>query len=354
MKIFAPEGGVIIHGFFNFRKRKMKTSKGKYIFNKIIQMIIVLIVLSVVVFVIARLCPGDPLKSYYGDGVEHMSTEQKYQAREKLGLNDSIPVQYVKWARNALQGDWGISFKYKRPVAEVIGSMWQNTLFLGGISFVLTFVFAILLGKFCAMRENSNIDKAICKVGVVSSSIPTFFLAILMILFLAVNIPIFPTGGAYAYGNSGNFFDRIYHLILPVTVLILQHLWYYTYMIRNKLIEETRQDYVLLCKAKGLSKKQIVKKHCFRNVLPSLVTIMAISVSHILGGTYVVEMVFSYQGLGTLTFESARYQDYNMLMALCLLTGVIVLVFNLAAQIINEFIDPRMKYEKEVSEYEKV
>ncbi|MEA4921741.1 MAG: ABC transporter permease [Eubacteriaceae bacterium] len=330
----------------------MNGYRAKYILNKAAQMIIVLIVLSIVVFVIARLCPGDPLKSYYGDGVEHMSTEQKYAAREKLGLNESIPVQYVKWAGNALQGDWGISYKYKRPVTEVIGGAWQNTLLLGGLSFILTFVLAILLGMFCAMRENSRTDRIICKTGVISSSIPTFFLAILLILFFAVDLPVFPSGGAYSYGGSSNFFDRIYHLILPVTVMVLQHLWYYTYMIRNKLIEETRQDYVLLCKVKGLSKKQIIRKHCFRNILPSLLTIMAISVPHILGGTYVVEMVFSYPGLGTLSFESARYQDYNMLMALCLLTGLVVLVFNLAAQIINEFIDPRMKYEKEAADHE--
>ena len=140
--------------------------------------------------------------------------------------------------------------------------------------------------------------------------------------------------------------DRIFHLILPVTVLVLEHLWYYTYMIRNKLIEETRQEYVLLCKAKGIPRKIIMKKQCMRNIMPSMLTIMAIAVPHILGGTYVVEMVFSYPGLGVLSFEAAKYQDYNMLMALCLITGVVVLVFNIAAQIINEFIDPRMSYER--------
>ena len=146
-------------------------------------------------------------------------------------------------------------------------------------------------------------------------------------------------------GHAEDLADRLWHLVLPVTVMVLGHLWYYAYMIRNKLLEETRKDYVMLCKAQGIPRGQILRHYCFRNILPSLLVIMAIAVPHILGGTYVVEMVFAYPGLGTLSFESALYKDYNMLMALCMLTGAVVLVCNLLAQIISEFIDPRMQYE---------
>ncbi|MEG0156856.1 MAG: ABC transporter permease [Anaerovoracaceae bacterium] len=323
-----------------------KKQKTMYILKKVGQLVLVLLLLSMIVFTIARLSPGDPLRAYYGDGVERMSTEQKEAAKERLGLDEPIPVQYVKWMKSAAHGDFGISYKYKQPVSEVIGEVWFNTLLLGGSAFVLTFAFALEIGKFCAMREGSKLDRLICKVGVVSNSIPSFFMALILVLLFAVNLRIFPVSGAYALGQSSNVFDRLYHLILPVTVMVLQHLWYYAYMIRNKLIEETRKDYVLLCKAKGLSKKQIMNKHCLRNILPSLFVLMAISVPHILGGTYVVEMVFSYPGLGTLSFESAKYQDYNMLLTLCLLTGAVVVIFNLGAQIVNEFIDPRMKYER--------
>lgn len=321
-----------------------------YILKKVLQMIIVLILLSVIVFVIARLCPGDPLKSYYGDGAEHMSQLQREAAKEKLGLNDSMAVQYGRWIQHLFDGDLGLSYKYKQPVSDVIGRVWTNTLILGGVSYVLTFGLSILLGMFCALREDSLIDKLICRIGVVSGSIPSFFLALLLILIFAVNLRLLPTSGAYSYGNSGDFFDRLHHLVLPVTVMVLEHLWYYAYMVRNKLSAETREDYVLLCKAEGISRRKILCRHCLRNIMPSMLVIMAISVPHILGGTYVVETVFSYPGLGTLSFEAAMYQDYNMLMALCLLTGVVVLVFNLLAQIVNEFIDPRMRLVKNLKE----
>lgn len=313
-------------------------------------MMIILFLLSVIVFVIARLCPGDPLRSYYGDSIEHMSEVQKDAAREKLGLNDSMAVQYERWISGVFQGDLGISYKYKQPVSTIIGNMWMNTLILGGTAYILTFGLAVLLGMFCALREDSLLDRAICKIGVISNSIPSFFLALLLILVFAVNLKLLPVGGAYSYGNSHDLWDRIYHLILPVTVLVLEHLWYYAYLVRNKLLEEVRQDYVLLCKGKGLSRRRIIAVDCMKNIAPSLFVIMSVSLPHILGGTYVVEAVFAYPGLGTLSFESAMYQDYNMLMALSLLTGIVVLVFNLLAQVLNELIDPRMQHEKQQGE----
>ena len=135
-------------------------------------------------------------------------------------------------------------------------------------------------------------------------------------------------------------------MLLPLTAVVTGHLWYYAYLVRNKLLEEVRADYVLLGRAKGLSKRQLLLRHCLPNVLPAYIGIMAISVPHILGGTYIVEAVFSYPGIGTLAYESARVQDYNMLMVLCLLTGVMVIVGNLIAQLINERIDPRIRKEE--------
>lgn len=318
-----------------------------FVINKAIQFVLTMIILSIVVFYMARLAPGDALKSYYGESVERMSEENKEAARERLGLNKPIYIQYGKWVQNALEGDFGISFKYKKEVKSVIGSVYQNTLILGIVSYSLTFLFAILLGIFCAIREDTWIDKIICKIGIITNCIPSFFVALVLILIFCINMKVLPTSGAYSIGKPNDIMDRIRHMILPVTVMVLSHLWYYTYMIRNKLLEETREDYVLLCKVKGVSKKKIMTKHCFRNILPSLVSIMAISVPHIIGGTYIAETVFSYPGLGTLSMESAQYHDYNMLLVLCLLTGAAIIFANIIAQIINEFIDPRMKHTKE-------
>ena len=136
------------------------------------------------------------------------------------------------------------------------------------------------------------------------------------------------------------------HLILPVTVVVLGHLWYYAYLVRSRLIEELHADYILLAKGKGLPKRAVLLRHALRNVLPSYLSIMAISVPHILGGTYIVETVFSYPVLGTLSYESARYQDYNLLMVLCMMTGAAVIVCNLLAQAISARIDPRLAGEE--------
>lgn len=314
-----------------------------YYGKKLLIFLVSVFLLSVAVFYISRLAPGDPLVSYYGERVEKMSVEEKMVAREKLGLNDPIHVQYARWLENAMRGNFGISFKYKQDVMEVIGARVRYTLILGGIGFVLTFLGALGLGILCAWFDDRTVDKILCKGGTMLSCIPEFWLSLVLILIFAVILHVLPSSGAYDVGQKHNIANRIQHLILPMIIVVLQHLWYYAYMIRNKLLEETRADYVLLGKSKGLSKRQVMFRHCLRNIMPSYISIMAISVPHVLGGTYIVETVFSYPGIGALSYESARYHDYNMLMVLCLMTGIMVILCNLIGQIINEHIDPRIK-----------
>lgn len=314
-----------------------------YLVKKIFVFLFSVFLLSVVVFYISRLAPGDPLVSYYGDRVEKMSSAERIQAENKLGLNDPVYVQYVRWLGNALHGDFGISYKYKMNVTEVIKGRIGNTLLLGGTGFLLIFLLALFLGILCAWKEDKLVDRIICKIGTISSCIPEFWLSLVLILIFAVNLKWLPSSGAYAIGKANDIGERILHLILPLTIVVTSHLWYYAYMIRNKLLEEVRADYVLLAKSKGLKKSSVMYKHCLRNILPSYFGLMAISVPHILGGTYIVETVFSYPGIGTLSYESARYKDYNLVMLLCILSGVLVILCNMIAQAINEKIDPRVK-----------
>lgn len=322
---------------------RRKQDRAAYYLKKLAIFLAGVIVLSIAVFCISRLTPTDPLQSYYGERTEKMSVEEKEWAREKLGLNDPIPVQYVRWVQNALRGNFGISYKYKQDVLTVIGKRVGNTLILGGIGFVLTFAGSLLLGILCAWHEESLPDKVICKLGTILSCVPEFWFALVLIMIFCVQLKWLPSSGAYSVGNADDIMDRITHLILPMIVVVAEHLWYYAYMIRNKILEEVRADYVLLCKSKGLSKRKIMFGHCLRNIMPTYISLMAISVPHILGGTYIVETVFSYPGLGTLSYESARYADYNMLMLLCMITGITVIFFNMIGQIINERIDPRVK-----------
>ena len=321
----------------------MRKNPWIYYGKNLLIFVVSIFLLSVIVFYIARLAPGDPLVSYYGDRAEKMTAGERAWAEEKLGLHESITVQYGKWLGRAVRGDFGISYKYKMDVLEVIKGRIGNTLLLGGVGFVLIFVLALLLGIWCAWNEERLIDRAICKIGTVTSCIPEFWLSLVLILIFAVELKVLPSSGAYTIGKENDLGDRILHLILPMTVVVLGHLWYYAYLIRNKLLEEVRADYVLLAKSKGVTGKSVMFRHCVRNIIPTYLSIMAISGPHILGGTYIIEMVFSYPGIGTLSYESARYQDYNLLMVICLLSGALVILCNMIAQTINERIDPRMK-----------
>lgn len=313
------------------------------ILKKLAALVLGLLVLSVLVFTMARLAPTDPLQAYYGDRTEKMSAAEKEAARQRLGLNDSIPVQYVRWLKLAMQGDFGISYQYKQPVTKVISQRIGNTLILGGLGFLLTFAGALALGTLCAWYEDRWLDKILCKLGTVSSCIPEFWLSLMLILIFSVTLRWLPSSGAYTIGRADDLLDRAVHLILPITVVILSHLWYYAYLVRSKLLEETRREYVLLARAKGLSRKAVLLRHCLPAILPSYFSLMAISVPHILGGTYLVEAVFSYPGIGTLCYESARYADYNLLMLLCLMTGGLVMVSALLGQAVSARIDPRLR-----------
>ena len=223
-------------------------------------------------------------------------------------------------------------------VLEVIRARLPFTLRLGGIGFLLTFFLALGLGVLCARHEDKGLDRALCKIGTVTSCIPEFWMSLMLILIFAVSLRVLPSSGAYDVGKADDFGSRITHLILPLTVVVLGHLWYYAYMVRNKMLEEMRMDYVLLAKSKGLGRKKIFYRHCLRNVLPSYLSIMAISVPHVLGGTYIV--------------ESVRYKDYNLLMVLCILSGALVIACNLLAQALSERIDPRMRAQEAIDTWE--
>ena len=301
-----------------------------------------IVLLSLIVFYVAQLAPGDPLVSFYGGRTEKMSPAQRYLAEEKLGLHDPVHIQYIRWFSHALRGDFGISYKYKTDAADIILDRLPNTLLLGGTGFILLFILALLLGMLCAWYEGRWPDRMICRAGIISGCIPEFWLSLVFILIFSVRLDILPGSGAYTMGKEADPADRLLHLVLPVTLVVISHLWYYAFMIRNRLAGEARADYVLLAKSKGLGQRQIWFRHCLRNAMPAYFSIMALSVPHILGGTYIIETVFSYPGIGTLTYESARYKDYNLLMLLCILSGAVVILCSMLARAVNKRIDPTL------------
>jgi peptide/nickel transport system permease protein len=324
----------------------------KDIIIRLLGFALAMFVLSVVVFYFARLAPGDPLQSFYGDATESMTSAELHAARVRLGLDAPIYIQYIKWFGNALGGDFGLSLKYKMPAMKVVSPLIGNTLILGSTAYVLVFALATGLAIACAANEDSLFDRAVCKIGTAAYYIPAFWLGVVLVLIFSINLKVLPSSGAYDIGKSGDVLNRIRHMILPLIVMILSHLWYYAYMIRNKLLDEIRKDYVLLAKSKGLNKREIIFHHCLRNVAPTIISIMAISIPHVLSGTYIAESVFNYPGLGSLSVESAKYHDYNLLMILVLITGFLVIFSSIIAKTINEIIDPRMK-DSEVSAWQR-
>ncbi|WP_199562785.1 ABC transporter permease [Sporosarcina sp. BI001-red] len=320
-----------------------KTRVIQKILKKVAGFVIAMVCLSIIVFYFSRLAPGDPLQSFYGDAVESMSTQELLAAKERLGLDDPIHIQYAKWISNTFHGDFGMSLKYKIPAMEVVSPLIGNTLILGGISYLVVFFLAIFLAICCALNEDSLFDRIICKVGTAAYYIPTFWLGVVLVLVFSINLNWLPSSGAYDFGKSGDVLNRLQHLVLPLAVMVLSHLWYYAYMFRNKLLDEFRRDYILLAKTKGLAKVEIIFKHCLRNIAPTIISIMAISTTHIVSGTYIAEAVFNYPGIGALSVESAKYHDYNLLLLLVLITGALVIISSMIAQSINEVIDPRMK-----------
>ncbi len=226
----------------------------------------------------------------------------------------------------------------------MIAPLAGNTLLLGLLAYAMVFLLAVPLAVLCTMHEDRFLDRIICQAGTVLHYIPGFWLGVVLVLIFSVNLGWLPSSGAYDIGKSADAGN----LILPLTVMISTHLWYYAFMIRNKLLDEVRRDYVLLALSKGASRRRVIWRHCLPNVAPTIVSIMAISIPHVTGGTVIVESVFNYPGIGSLAVESAKYHDYNLLMLVVLITGLAVFSSSLIAQTINEHIDPRMKEAKEI------
>lgn len=303
--------------------------------------------LSVLIFTLSRLAPGDPLRSYYGDRVERMGEEERMRSEERLGLNEPLPAQYLRWAARALSGDFGVSFKYKMPAGEVVAGALSNTLLLGLSAFVLTFLIACLIGAFCARREKSLFSSMMEKIGVLTSSLPDFWFALILILVFSVTLRLFPSSGAFTPGTSGrNAADRIEHLVLPLLTVVLSHAFYYGQLVRDLMAEEMKKDYVLFLRGSGIREGRILGRHVLVNILPALFSLMISAVPHLIGGEFVVEMVFSYPGLGTLAYESARYHDYNLLMLITLITGAAVLLLSMLTESLAGKIDPALSGRK--------
>ena len=269
--------------------------------------------------------------------------------RENMGLNEPLPVRYVTWVGNLGRGDLGISLSNATPVRDRILGVLPNTVILTGVSLLVSLLLSIPLGIFAATKRGSWFDNTVTVLSVAAFAMPTFWLALLLILLFATQfrewgLPSLPVSGMYDARGGGGFLDRLEHLILPVVALTIGDLAGWTRYIRSQMLEVIRQDYVRTAQAKGLSQRAVVFGHAFRNAVLPLVTLIGLSLPTIVSGAFIVETVFAWPGLGRLTVEAARKSDYTLILGTVLMFSVLTLLANLLSDIAYAVLDPRIRY----------
>jgi peptide/nickel transport system permease protein len=269
--------------------------------------------------------------------------------RENLGLNEPLTVRYAKWVSNLVRGDLGISLSNATPVKDRILGVLPNTLLLTGVSLLVSFLLSIPLGIYSAVKRGSWFDNTVTIFSVAAFAMPTFWLALLLILVFATQfrewgLPSLPVSGMYDRRGGGDLLDRVQHLILPVVALSIGDLAGWTRYIRSQMLEVIRQDFVRTAQAKGLEGRAIVFGHAFRNAVLPLVTLIGLSLPGLVSGAFIVETVFAWPGLGRLTVEAARKSDYTLILGTVLMFSILTLLANLLADLAYAVLDPRIRY----------
>lgn len=304
--------------------------------RRLVQLIPVMIGITIIVFLMLRLIPGDPAAAVMGDKA---TDEQIALKREQMGLNRPIYVQYAYYIRDLARFDLGMSTKYAVPVNELIWSRLQVSLFVVLFTSLLTIVISLPLGILAALKRNSTIDNVVRSVLTVTLVMPTFYTGIILIIIFAVKADVFPVSG---YGETVP--EHIKHLFLPSLTLALGISPILIRSLRNSILEAMRTDYVKTARSKGLSERKVVTGHVLRNALIPTVTLFGISIGALMGGTVITERVFALPGAGALLITSIGARDYATVQSATLIIAVLVVFVNLATDIVYSFIDPRVRY----------
>lgn len=265
---------------------------------------------------------------------------------ERLGLNDPLPVQYVRWLTSMLTGDWGISYKFGRQVTAILGDRIWPSIQLVAASLIIALVFSVPFGVFSALYRNRSVQYISNTFAMLGVSIPTFWLGMVILLFFSVRMRIIPTGGMMTIGVEGfNLWDRLYHIMPPAAVLATLHTAGWSRYVRSSMLEVIGQDYIRTARSKGFTERKIIYRHALKNALLPLVTLVGLQGGRLIGGAMITEVVFAWPGMGRLLAESLSGRDYPVLMASFMLMSVLVVFGNLAADACYGLIDPRIRLE---------
>lgn len=312
---------------------------GKYILKRILIAIPVLIGITLIDYAIMCLA-GSPLEMLKGPRISDAALQAKEIA---AGLDKPLIVQYFVWLWQLLQGNLGYSMKSYEPVSAMIGSHIGPTLLLMGASLALSLLIAVPAGIYSAVKQYSKGDYAVVTASFIGSSIPSFFLALILIYIFTVKLGILPSGGMNTLGMDGSVADTIRHMVLPVTVLAVSLAGSNIRYIRSSFLEILQQDYLRTARAKGIGYKRVIWKHAMRNALLPIVTIIGMQIPMLFGGAVIIEQVFSWPGLGLMTMTAIMGRDYPVIMGVCLLSAVVVLVSNLITDILYALVDPTIQ-----------
>jgi peptide/nickel transport system permease protein len=265
---------------------------------------------------------------------------------ERLGLNDPLPVQYLKWMKGVLTGDWGLSYKFGRPALSVIGERIGASILLVTTSLLIALALSVPFGIFSALFRNRSMQYFSSFIAMLGVSIPTFWLGLVVLLVFSAKLRIIPSGGMYTIGQPKNLVDLLLHLIPPAAVLATLYIAGWSRYVRSSMLEVVNQDYIQTARSKGLTNQVVIYRHALKNALLPLVTLVGLQVGRLLGGAVITEQVFAWPGIGRLLVESLIFRDYPVLMASFMLMAILVIVGNLAADLCYAIIDPRIRFEE--------
>ncbi|SFA78682.1 MULTISPECIES: oligopeptide ABC transporter permease [unclassified Bacillus (in: firmicutes)] len=319
----------------------------KYSLRRILGMIPMLLLISIVVFTLAKLMPGDSLSGE----IDPNNTDPKYIAemREKLGYNDPPHEQYFRWVKGFVQGEFGKSARYKIEVADVISQRIPNTLLLGFTSIFITYVLAFFMGIYAGRKPYTLGDNLIGALNYFGLAIPSFIAGVFAIYLFSFNLDWFPSNGSIDIGVTEGTFEywvsRMHHVILPAIILGTLATASYTQFLRNDIIDSSRKDYVRTARAKGTPENKIYNVHILRNSIIPLITFLGFDIVAIISGAIITETIFTYPGIGQLFLQSVGTRDYPVLMTLTMLFSFLTLVGNLVADILYGIVDPRIRME---------
>ncbi len=327
--------------------------------ERLLQLVPVLLGVSLIVFVMMALTPGDPVQIMIGD--QSVTPEQEAALRRGLGLDRPIYERFFIFLGNAVQGDFGTSFYHNRPVSEVIAERLPATIELSLVALIVALVTSIPLGVLAAIKRNSLLDRVATVGSLLGVSLPGFWFGILLLMLFAVHLHILPVSGRIGYsseiepithfllidtllrGEFSAFVDALKHIILPAITLGLPMTAILMRVTRTSMLEVLRQDYVTFADAKGLSRRKVLFRHALKNALIPTVTVAAIETGSLLGGNMIVETVFGWPGLGRLVVESIFLRNYPLVQAAVLFYAVTYVLLNFTADILYTYLNPRVK-----------